>query len=65
MSAPKRIRAIECMDCGAVLVADDDDALVDVLGKHYVEKHRVLPMTEDRIREQISVQAHDAYSAAR
>ena len=48
------------MDCKAVLTADDDDALVDALGKHYIEVHRALPMTEDRIRKEIAARAHDA-----
>ncbi len=54
MSARKRIRAVKCMDCEAVLSAEDEAALVDVLGKHYVDAYRRLPMTEDKIREQVS-----------
>jgi predicted small metal-binding protein len=60
MSARKRIRAVECMDCDAVLSAEDEAALVDALGKHYVDAHRRVPMTEDKIREQVSAQARAA-----
>ena len=60
MSARKRIRAVKCMDCEALLTAEDDAALVDALGKHYIDVHRTLVMTEDRIREQIAAQARDA-----
>ncbi len=54
------MRAVECMDCLAVLTAEDDAGLVDALGKHYVDAHRRLPITEDKIREQIAAQARDA-----
>ena len=60
MSAPKRVRAIECIDCAAVLTAEDDDALVDALGKHYVTEHTAVPMTEDRIRKEIAAGGTDA-----
>ena len=60
MSAPGGIRAVSCMDCEAVLKAENDAALVEALRKHYLDVHRPVPMTEDRIREQISAQAHDA-----
>ncbi len=60
MSARKRIRAVKCMDCEGVLTAEDDAALVDALGKHYIDAHRRLPMTEDRIREHIAAQARNA-----
>ena len=59
MSARKRIRAVKCMDCEAVLKAENDAALVDVLGKHYISVHRTRLMTEDRIREQIAADARD------
>ena len=48
------------MDCEAVLTAEADAVLVDALGKHYIDVHRTLLMTEDKIREHIAVQARDA-----
>ena len=48
------------MVCQVLLTAEDDAALVDALGKHYLDVHRTLQMTEDRIREQIAAQARDA-----
>ena len=40
--------------------AENDAALVEALRKHYLDAHRRLPMTEDKIREHISAKGHDA-----
>lgn len=55
MGARKHIRAITRIDCEAVLAAEDDPALVDALGKRYLDVDRTLPKTEDRIREQVAM----------
>ena len=55
MSARKHIRAVTRIDCEAVLMAEDDAALVDALGKGYLDVDRTLPRIEDRIREQVAM----------
>ena len=59
MNKLRPTRTIECADCGAKLDAENDEELVDVVGRHYVDAHRAIRMTEDRIRREIAARAHD------
>lgn len=53
-------RALTCERCGETLTAADDDALFEAAKAHFAEKHKFLPVTDDKIREQIAAKAVDA-----
>ena len=53
-------RAMECGQCGETVSAADDEALFDVAKQHFHDKHKFLPVNDDKIRNVIAEKAHDA-----
>ena len=52
-------RKMTCKQCGESITAADEAALLQAAKKHFHEKHKFLPVTEDRIREQVAAHAED------
>ncbi len=53
-------RALTCGQCGQTITAADDDALFEAAKAHFADEHKLLPVTDDKIREQIAASAVDA-----
>ena len=53
-------RALVCGQCGETLTAADDKALFDLARQHFHDKHRFLPLSDDKIRGVIAKKAHAA-----
>ena len=52
-------RQLTCKQCGDTVVAEDDEALVAAAKEHFATKHKFLPVTEAKIREQVAESAVD------
>jgi hypothetical protein len=53
-------RALTCKQCGESITAADDDALFEAAKAHFGDRHKFLPVTDDKIREQVPASAVDA-----
>ena len=53
-------RTMTCKQCGATVTAADDEALFEAAKAHFKEKHRFLPVTDDKIRAAVAEGATDA-----
>ena len=54
------MRTLECGQCGQLVTAEDDEDLIKVAMDHFSDKHKFVPVTEDKIRETVAAQARDA-----
>ena len=53
-------RALECGQCGETMTAPDDETLFVRAKQHFHDKHKFLPLSDDKIRRVIAEKAHDA-----
>ena len=53
-------RALTCKQCGETITAEEDNALFEAAKAHFGDKHKFIPVTDDKIREQIAASAVDA-----
>ena len=54
------MRALECGQCGQTITAEDDEELVKAAAEHFADKHKFLPISEDKIRATVVEKARDA-----
>ncbi len=53
------MRTLECGQCGQIVTAENDEALVRAAMDHFSDKHKFVPLTEDKIRTTVAAQARD------
>ena len=54
------MRTMECGQCGQAFTAEDDEGLVKEASDHFADKHKFLPVSEDKIRATVAEKARDA-----
>ena len=54
------MRTLECGQCGQIITAEDDEELVKAAAEHFADKHKFLPVSEDKIRATVTEKARDA-----
>ena len=54
------MRTMDCGQCGETFTAEDDEGLVRAATEHFAEKHKFLPVSEDKIRATVAEKARDA-----
>ena len=53
------MRTLECGQCGQIVTAEDDEGLVKAALDHFSDKHKIVPLTEDKVRTTVAEQARD------